>query len=144
VIIVRATSYIAPESREAYLSMTRDTIEHSRAENGCIAYTCAEDIADPGTFHWFEAWTDAAAFNAHAQAHHHRTYIARLTVGADVQRTRTAEASYLDATELSHDELIALGVDQVALPIPQDAEGRDNLARLGFSDEEISAAAQRS
>ena len=139
-IIVRATTYIAPESRETFLAMTRETIEESRREEGCIAYTCSEDLSEPGTFQWFEAWSDARTFNAHAVSDHHRGYVARLTVGGRVRRTRTPEGHYLEATELSHDELLALGVDRVVLPIPQDADGDATLARLGFSPDEILTA----
>lgn len=139
-IVVHATSYIAPESRKVYLTLTRETIEASRREEGCIAYSCSEDIAEPGAFHWFEAWADVESFNAHVVSDHHRGYVARLTVSGEVRRTRTPEGHYLEATELSHDELLARGVDRAVLPISQDGDRHATLAALGFSAEEIQNA----
>lgn len=122
--------------------MTRETIEESRREEGRIADTCSGELYEPGTFQWFKAWSDARTFNAQALSDHHRDYVAGLTVGGRVRRTRTSEGHYLDATERSHDELLALGVDRVVLPIPQDDDGDATLARLGFSPEEIQTASR--
>lgn len=42
----------------------------SRAEEGCLDYSYAEDVFDPGLVHMKELWTDAAALQRHfAPAH---------------------------------------------------------------------------
>ena len=42
----------------------------TRAEDGCIAYSYAEDVAEPGLIHVFEIWRDEAALLAHFAAPH--------------------------------------------------------------------------
>lgn len=42
----------------------------SRAEDGCIAYSYAVDVQDPGLIRVFEAWRDQAAIDAHFQTAH--------------------------------------------------------------------------
>ena len=45
-------------------------IEASRAEDGCVAYSYAEDVAEPGLIRVFEAWTDRAALDEHLTLPH--------------------------------------------------------------------------
>jgi quinol monooxygenase YgiN len=42
----------------------------SRAEDGCLVYSYAEDIEEPGLIRIFEVWRDRAALDAHARAPH--------------------------------------------------------------------------
>jgi quinol monooxygenase YgiN len=42
----------------------------SRAEDGCVAYGYAEDVAEPGLIHVFEIWRDQAALDAHFKTPH--------------------------------------------------------------------------
>ena len=42
----------------------------SRAEDGCIVYSYAEDIEEPGLIRVFEAWRDRAALDAHIKTDH--------------------------------------------------------------------------
>ena len=42
----------------------------SRAEDGCLDYSYAEDLAGPGLIRVFEVWRDQAALDAHAKADH--------------------------------------------------------------------------
>ncbi|MDO8410338.1 MAG: putative quinol monooxygenase [Phenylobacterium sp.] len=45
-------------------------LEASRAEDGCVQYAYAEDVAEPGLIRVFEAWRDQAALDAHFQTPH--------------------------------------------------------------------------
>ena len=45
-------------------------IAATRAEDGCLAYAYAVDIADPNLLHISEQWRDEAAVNAHMTAPH--------------------------------------------------------------------------
>lgn len=49
-------------------------IAASRAEPGCIAYSYAEDVLDPGLFRVSEAWASAAALTAHFDTAHMRQW----------------------------------------------------------------------
>ena len=42
----------------------------SRHEDGCIEYSYAVDVLDPGLVRIFEAWRDRAALDRHFQAPH--------------------------------------------------------------------------
>ena len=42
----------------------------SRAEDGCLEYSYAEDILEPGLIHVSERWRDQAALQAHFGADH--------------------------------------------------------------------------
>jgi quinol monooxygenase YgiN len=42
----------------------------SRAEDGCLVYSYAEDVAEPGLIRVFEAWRDQAALDAHVRTPH--------------------------------------------------------------------------
>ena len=45
-------------------------LEASRAEDGCLVYSYAEDVAEPGLIRVFEVWRDQAALDAHFQTPH--------------------------------------------------------------------------
>jgi quinol monooxygenase YgiN len=62
----RARAGIGPEVRAAMQLM----MAASRAEDGCEAYSYAQDIEDPHLVRVFEVWRDRAAFDAHRKAPH--------------------------------------------------------------------------
>ncbi len=45
-------------------------LAESRAEDGCLAYSYAQDILDPTLIHVVERWLDRAALNAHFASPH--------------------------------------------------------------------------
>ena len=45
-------------------------LDASRAEDGCISYSYAEDVIEPGLIRVFEAWRDQASLDAHFQTPH--------------------------------------------------------------------------
>lgn len=45
-------------------------VEATRAETGCLDYSYAEDVLDPGLIHITERWTSRAALDAHLQSAH--------------------------------------------------------------------------
>ena len=48
----------------------RAMIEASCAEGGCLAYSYAEDVLDPGLIRVSELWRDGAALEAHFRSAH--------------------------------------------------------------------------
>ena len=52
--------------RKALVEMVRA----SRAEDGCIDYSFASDLADPDTLVLFERWRDQQALDAHGKSAH--------------------------------------------------------------------------
>lgn len=108
-IIVHATTSIALESREAFLEEARRTIAASLAEDGCVTYTCSEDVTSPGTFHWVEEWADLDRFNAHAEAAHHLDFIRALGDETRIVRSTSARAAYYDTEPLDGHRRATMG-----------------------------------
>lgn len=63
---VRLPAENLPQARPVMQRM----IEASRAEPGCIAYSFAEDLLEPGLIRIFEVFRDHEAQQAHAQSQH--------------------------------------------------------------------------
>lgn len=57
-------------AREAMARM----VAASRTEDGCLAYSFAEDVLEPGLIHVFELWRDQAALDMHRAAPHFRAF----------------------------------------------------------------------
>ncbi|MET0953551.1 MAG: putative quinol monooxygenase, partial [Aeromicrobium sp.] len=100
-ITIHATTRIAPESRESFVELAAATIADSLAEDGCITYTCAEDLVEPGAFRWVEVWRDLDAFNAHAEARHHVEFIRALSSPDGPRRNGPAEGAFLESVVLT-------------------------------------------
>ena len=47
-----------------------EMVRASRAEDGCLDYTFARNLADPDTLVLFERWRDRSALEAHMQSAH--------------------------------------------------------------------------
>ena len=63
---IRLGRSIDAATRKAIVEMVRA----SRAEDGCIDYAFASDLADPDTLIQFERWRDQAALDAHGKSDH--------------------------------------------------------------------------
>ena len=63
---IRLGRSIDAATRKAIVEMVRA----SRAEDGCIDYAFASDLADPDTLILFERWRDQAALDAHGRSAH--------------------------------------------------------------------------
>ena len=69
-LLIVGTVRFPPERiAEARPAMER-MIVASRQEDGCIAYSYAEDVLVPGMIHVSEAWRDEACFARHAASDH--------------------------------------------------------------------------
>jgi quinol monooxygenase YgiN len=70
VIAVLGTFRFPLEAVERARPLMRAVIEATLAEPGCIAYSYAEDVAEPGLFRVMEQWDSREALAAHfATAH---------------------------------------------------------------------------
>jgi quinol monooxygenase YgiN len=69
-IIVAGTLRAPPENLARFRPHMEAMLAASRAEDGCLDYAYAEDVAEPGLIRVFEVWRDQAAIDAHfATAH---------------------------------------------------------------------------
>ena len=69
-IIIAGTVRVPPQNLAALRPHQDAMLAASRAEDGCITYSYAYDIEDPGVVRVFEAWRDQAAIDAHFKAPH--------------------------------------------------------------------------
>ena len=69
-LIVVGTFRLPLERRAAAREAMERVIAASRAENGCLAYSYAEDLLEPGLFRVEEAWETREALAAHFEAPH--------------------------------------------------------------------------
>ena len=73
-LIIAGTVRVPPENIEAFRPHMLAMMAASRAEDGCIDYGYAVDVAEPGVIRVFEIWRDQAALTAHFAAPHMATW----------------------------------------------------------------------
>jgi len=69
-VIIAGAVRVPPENLARFKPHMERMLAASRAEDGCLTYSYAEDVAEPGLIRVFEAWRDQAALEAHFQAPH--------------------------------------------------------------------------
>jgi len=73
-VVVAGTFRVPPENFAALRPHLEAVIAATRAEDGCLTYSYARDVEDPGLVRVFEQWRDQAALDAHFQAPHMLTW----------------------------------------------------------------------
>jgi quinol monooxygenase YgiN len=69
-VIIAGTMRLPPENLAALKPHMFTMLAASRAEDGCVTYSYAEDVAEPGLIRVYEVWRDQAAIEAHFKAPH--------------------------------------------------------------------------
>ena len=69
-LIVAGTVRVPPDKLDGLRPHMLAMMTATRAEDGCGAYSYAEDVAEPGLVHVFEIWRDQAALDAHFKTAH--------------------------------------------------------------------------
>jgi quinol monooxygenase YgiN len=69
-LIVAGTVRVPPDKLEDFRPHMLAMLTASRAEDGCLEYSYAQDVAEPGLIRVYEAWRDQAALDAHFQTPH--------------------------------------------------------------------------
>jgi len=72
--IISAHVFIKPDKVDAFLAATKDLIEKSRAEEGCISYSLYQDPQDKTKFLFFEEWKNQAAVDFHFSTEHFKKF----------------------------------------------------------------------
>jgi quinol monooxygenase YgiN len=73
-LIIAGTVRVLPQNLETFRPHMLAMLSASRAEDGCLEYSYAEDVAEPGLIRVFEAWRDQACLDAHFQTAHMATW----------------------------------------------------------------------
>lgn len=69
-ILIVGTFRVDPAQLNAARPVMARMMTASRAEDGCIQYSYAEDLLDPGLIHVIEKWRDRETLAAHSMAPH--------------------------------------------------------------------------
>ena len=69
-LIIAGTVRVPPGNLAGLKPHMEAMLNASRAEDGCLEYSYAEDVAEPGLVRVFEAWRDQAALDAHFKTEH--------------------------------------------------------------------------
>ena len=69
-LIVAGTVRVPPERIETFRPYMQAMIESTRQEAGCLEYSYAVDVLDPGLVRVFEVWRDHASLAAHFTTSH--------------------------------------------------------------------------
>ncbi|MGJ3647389.1 putative quinol monooxygenase [Sphingomonas sp. GlSt437] len=69
-VLVLGTVRVPPDKVAAARDAMAAMVNASRAEPGCIGYSYAEDVLEPGLIHVVEAWASDEALAAHFQMPH--------------------------------------------------------------------------
>lgn len=86
-IQINGTVRLAETIDDATMAALLTMVEKSRAEDGCLDYTYARDLADPQVMVLYERWRDRAALDAHFASQHMAEFRAALgTSGAMTDR----------------------------------------------------------
>jgi quinol monooxygenase YgiN len=69
-VLVAGAFRVPPQALPAFKAHMATMLAASRAEDGCLVYSYAEDVAEPGLIRVFEAWRDQPALDAHFRTAH--------------------------------------------------------------------------
>lgn len=69
-IQINGTITMGEDFNEDAVAAVVAMMQASRAEDGCLDYTFARDLADPNTLVLFERWRDREALAAHGASAH--------------------------------------------------------------------------
>ena len=72
--IISAMVFVKPEKVDEFLEFTKELIEKSRAEEGCISYSLYQDPQDRSKFMFFEEWKNQAAIDFHFATDHFKKF----------------------------------------------------------------------
>jgi quinol monooxygenase YgiN len=69
-LLIIGTVRLPPEMLEEARYAMQEMIEASQEEEGCIAYSYAADVLEPGLIRVTEAWQTREALDAHLESEH--------------------------------------------------------------------------
>ena len=72
--VISAQVFIKPEKVDEFLAQTKDLLELSNAEEGCISYNLFQSPIDKSVFLFFEEWKNQAAVDFHFDTEHFKKF----------------------------------------------------------------------
>ncbi|MEU5994705.1 putative quinol monooxygenase [Spirillospora sp. NPDC047418] len=84
-IVVSGLMEVAPDCADQFAARTRELVDATRREPGCVEYRFARSIEKAERFEFFEEFADQAALDEHVRADHYRSWN-RALKGMEVTR----------------------------------------------------------
>lgn len=69
-IKVVAKCTVKADSIDEYIRISKELVEETQKEEGCIFYSLHQDVNDPTILTCLETWTTQEALDAHLQSEH--------------------------------------------------------------------------
>lgn len=69
-IKIVAKNIIKDGQKDKFIELTKELIEKSRQEDGCISYNLCQDINNPSILTFIEEWKDKEAIKVHNNTEH--------------------------------------------------------------------------
>lgn len=88
-IKVVAKSYVKNEKLSKALELTKEMVEKTVKEEGCIRYELFQDVKDPNVMIFIEEWENEEALNKHMVSEHFKRIIPQL----NEQREKASEVN---------------------------------------------------
>jgi quinol monooxygenase YgiN len=98
-ILLRAVFSVPAVQRAGFVDATREMMDKSRVEPGCLYYCFSADLENPVFFHFSEEWASEDALQAHLQTPHLVAFVAYL-VKTGIQRTTEGRSGDLQPYQL--------------------------------------------
>lgn len=73
-VIIAGTVRVPPQNLAGIRPHMDAMLAASRAEPGCVEYSYAEDVVEPGLIRVFEVWRDQAAVDEHFATEHMKVW----------------------------------------------------------------------
>jgi quinol monooxygenase YgiN len=77
VIVVGGRFKVKPERRADMVKLATSLYGPSRAEQGCLHYSCYQDAGDPDSFVFFEEWESQEVLDKHFQTSYFQDFMKR-------------------------------------------------------------------
>lgn len=76
-IVVGGRFKVKPERRADMVKLATALYPSSRAEKGCLHYSCYQDAGDPDSFVFFEEWESQEVLDKHFQTAYFQDFMKR-------------------------------------------------------------------
>lgn len=78
-IKVVAKNIVKKDKVEEFIAITKELVEESRKEGGCIAYNLYQDINNSNILTFIEEWKDLKSVRLHNESNHFTTIIPKIS-----------------------------------------------------------------
>ncbi|MGO9198208.1 MAG: putative quinol monooxygenase [Acidimicrobiales bacterium] len=98
-LIIAGSVTARPDSFDEIEALSRDHVQRSRLEPGCLAHSVHRDLEDPMRLVFLERWLDQASVDAHFAVPASRVFVRRVSELSDPLSPPTLEVFEVHARD---------------------------------------------